>query len=693
MRNIKFTIGIPFYNNEKFIDFFVSWLNENKSEKRKIYEIIIINDNPDSQNKSYLKNVAKKYHYLFIDNKVNQGFLLNANLILEKAKKNNTHAIILNSDTLPHGNIISEFSEIFKNNNIGILAPRSNNATICNISNKTIPINHSDKHKIEKIKNDFEIFKKHVNQYDMTSVVNGFCFVVSIDVINALGFFDTNFCPAYFEENDYCIRASNLGFRIGIANRAFVVHFGSISYGVNSSVYKKNQIKFYKKYPDFDKYVSSNINHNHIHRVFSYASNNILHKNDFLIDASSLSDIKNGTNFLITQLISELSSRNFKINVIVNINNAKKHKINKLKNIRLINSDEFHKFIKNNNFLYKFGIRIGQPFMKSHFDITHFSLHSTCIFFDSIATDCYSLFQDNEMTILLWHKIYKYFDHINFISNDSMMRFKDRYSYSKDNLLTATLLPIFTKKKLFSANKRVIESKYIVVIGNKFSHKGLEVVHTLPTITDTSYFVYSKIKTNREDVLFSESGFINDDHHNNILGNSEFIIFPSFSEGFGYPILDAIQHRKLIYCRTLNSILEIYKNLPNQFKKYIVFTNDFKSLKPISKSELNSKLKNTFDTRRFRNYKEYVSNLLHVINTNFNKSYENIAIKGFNENKLDTYKFSYYFLRFASFFLQTKLGNLTKVFLIKIKMYKKIIFFLRFILSIRVKIIFDEKLF
>ena len=62
--------------------------------------------------------------------------------------------------------------------------------------------------------------------------INGFCMMISRRVIDRVGWMDEDAFPVgYGEETDYCLRASDLGFEIAIADDAYVFHAKSKSFG------------------------------------------------------------------------------------------------------------------------------------------------------------------------------------------------------------------------------------------------------------------------------------------------------------------------------------------------------------------------------------------------------------------------------------------------------------------------------
>lgn len=53
------------------------------------------------------------------------------------------------------------------------------------------------------------------------------CFMLMPELIEDIGWFDTNFKPAYFEDNDYNMRITTAGFKSGFLHSAWFYHYGS----------------------------------------------------------------------------------------------------------------------------------------------------------------------------------------------------------------------------------------------------------------------------------------------------------------------------------------------------------------------------------------------------------------------------------------------------------------------------------
>jgi glycosyltransferase involved in cell wall biosynthesis len=61
--------------------------------------------------------------------------------------------------------------------------------------------------------------------------LNGFCLLIRKEVISQIGYFDEDsFGQGYGEENDYCLRARKAGWKLALADQAYIYHAQSKSY-------------------------------------------------------------------------------------------------------------------------------------------------------------------------------------------------------------------------------------------------------------------------------------------------------------------------------------------------------------------------------------------------------------------------------------------------------------------------------
>ena len=80
------------------------------------------------------------------------------------------------------------------------------------------------------------------------SDVTFFCVLVSQTAIKIIGLLDETFFPGGFEDNDYCIRARESGYRIYLSRDTFIHHWGSASFGQLQYEYSSDRARRNKEY-------------------------------------------------------------------------------------------------------------------------------------------------------------------------------------------------------------------------------------------------------------------------------------------------------------------------------------------------------------------------------------------------------------------------------------------------------------
>ena len=83
----------------------------------------------------------------------------------------------------------------------------------------------------------------------------GFCMLIRDEVVRRVGLFDERFGTGNFEDDDYCLRVRQAGYRLVVAEDAFVFHFGNrtfVGMGLSKekfgAVLHENEMKFREKW-------------------------------------------------------------------------------------------------------------------------------------------------------------------------------------------------------------------------------------------------------------------------------------------------------------------------------------------------------------------------------------------------------------------------------------------------------------
>jgi len=70
----------------------------------------------------------------------------------------------------------------------------------------------------------------HKGKADDVNWVIGFCMAFKKSLYEQLGIFDESVWPSSGEEIDFCLKAKNAGYRVGIAHDVYVHHIGSVTF-------------------------------------------------------------------------------------------------------------------------------------------------------------------------------------------------------------------------------------------------------------------------------------------------------------------------------------------------------------------------------------------------------------------------------------------------------------------------------
>lgn len=231
---ISFDIVIPVFNSLDHVkNCLESLLTDSKLFK---YSLILVNDGSDIATSVYLEEISNSFEYVkLVEHSISKGYTysINEGLMLSEA----TYCILLNSDTIvPFGWLGKIVKSHHKLKNIGVLGPLSNAA-----SYQSVPELRGEDGdwKVNKVPSNFSvnrtdklIGKLHEPSYPVVPIVNGFCFIIHSNLIKSIGVFDeVNFPKGYGEENDYCLRSLEAGFKNYIIDDLFVYHAKSKSFG------------------------------------------------------------------------------------------------------------------------------------------------------------------------------------------------------------------------------------------------------------------------------------------------------------------------------------------------------------------------------------------------------------------------------------------------------------------------------
>lgn len=199
------------------------------------WRLIVINDaSPEPEVTEWLRErAAQDSRITLLENAENLGFVGTVNRGMALSDSNDV--LLLNSDTEVANDWLDRIRRAaYGDSKVASVTPFSNNATICSYprfcKDNSLPAGY-DTARLDAL----------CAQTNPGAVVDvptgvGFCMYIRRDCLAQVGLFDTeNFGKGYGEENDFCQRAAEAGWRNLHLLDTFVLHTGGVSFGDTKS--------------------------------------------------------------------------------------------------------------------------------------------------------------------------------------------------------------------------------------------------------------------------------------------------------------------------------------------------------------------------------------------------------------------------------------------------------------------------
>ncbi len=515
-------------------------------------------------------------------NPANLGFVRTCNLAMEEAVRRGMDVLLLNSDTVVFPGALIEMARVSRLDPMtGFVNPRSNNATLA-----TLPFQDRFRHlPPDAAHAAWRALTDRLPQVSYAPTAVGFCLLIRWGVLAEFGGFDEIYGAGYNEENDLVMRAGRRGYRAVLANRAFVWHQGSASFGAGSETTardKANRALLQSRYPEYwpltQRYFDSP------EQRAELLLGALLPQPDGRLqvgfDFSSFVPAHNGTFHVGAHLLEAAAkawSDRFELFVICAEDTYAFHGLGQT-GVKRRDAHDSRPFAAI--------FRVGQPYDWGAMERLALKAPVLGIFMlDTISVDCVQLAEAR--TTHVWAYALEHCDFIVASSEMTAAQLERRFSYGAEVLRAQSLhsmdLADYSRRPGPVADLPAAPG-FIFVVGNHYWHK--DVASAANAIAAAYPDRHVVVLAGRDEARRTQPQPPADlgqhaprglDVADNIVrvpageqsaadiaslyAHAGVVVFPSHYEGFGMPILDALAARCPVFARPLPTTQEIWRGL------------------------------------------------------------------------------------------------------------------------------------
>ncbi len=249
INELSCTVVIPVYNGLKHLKRLTSTLFVNSDPRCKF--LFIDDASTDPSVGALLKSLTRRQNVTLLTNKENLGFLGSVNKAMSCVETE--YAILLNTDTeVPPMWIPRMIKPFLMHSKIATTTPFTNSGVT--FSFPKFGIDNQICLTVEEIDKAFQVI--YCNSPDLLRTYSGtgFCMAINMNCWHEIGNLnEAKFGKGYGEENDWCFRATQAGWKHELVCNLFVMHYHGGSF---LSEEKKQLISSHldilkKEYPDF----------------------------------------------------------------------------------------------------------------------------------------------------------------------------------------------------------------------------------------------------------------------------------------------------------------------------------------------------------------------------------------------------------------------------------------------------------
>ena len=267
-------IIIPVYNGYDFLE----PLFAGAEKTHMPYRLLVVNDkSPDPRILPWLEDYASTHpNMILLNNEENLGFLKSVNRALELAEH---HVVLLNTDVeVPDQWLERLMLPIICQDKVATTTPFTTCGTICSFPDFCKDNAMFEGMSLWQVDNVFRTIRP---QYPLLPTGVGFCMGMNLQAIREVGLLDAeHFGKGYGEENDWCQRAIQAGYKNLQVDNLFVYHKhgGSFLSEEKKRLLEEHAQALRVKHPNYERDVAEYCQSDPLKTVRLYVSSQLLNQ-------------------------------------------------------------------------------------------------------------------------------------------------------------------------------------------------------------------------------------------------------------------------------------------------------------------------------------------------------------------------------------------------------------------------------
>ncbi len=486
--------------------------------------VLVLDDaTPDSSIADCCRQLALP-NVSYLRSETNRGFVATCNWGITQAQPG-SDILLLNSDTEVTAGFLDEMLRVlYLHERHAAVCPRSNSATIFSIPVGTHTCSPRESFAI------WQDLKSDLPEYTIMPTAVGFCMLIKAEVLQRFGLFDEIYSPGYNEENDFVCRINRYGYSALAANHAFVYHYESSTFGVRRKTLEaEHALVLNGRYPEYQPKVSNYLNFE-LDPLETFAILRRAHRPSLFYDLFHLPAKYTGSSEFALSLLRELHTQTEgEWDLYVGVSEEARFFASELHGYELFAD------LPGANKVFDVAFKPAQIFTWDEFKrMNRLAPRLSFVLQDIIAVRSDILAYPDRRTIFL--QTVQLADQIITISDFTRTDFEAFFQ------LPLASQTIYHGTNVGLTPGEAMPGEFVLVIGNKFVHKGVR--EAVPHLTQAG-----PVKILGGDppsgilprnIHWLESGQLTRSHIRELYAKASVLVYPSFYEGFGLPIIEGL---------------------------------------------------------------------------------------------------------------------------------------------------------